>query len=136
MKKSLLFLISICTVTLLSGCGGGPSAPPVATHFSVTAVTTTATAGTPFNITVTALDASGGLVSTFNGPVAFTSSDAKAVLPVSGMLASGTGTFSVTMKTAGAQTITVTYATLTGSSPAVMVSASAPTQFSVVAPAT
>jgi Putative Ig domain/Kelch motif/Galactose oxidase, central domain len=138
MKKSLLLLISMFSSSSFVGCGGGSSTPtpPIATHFSVTTATSTPTAGTQFNFTVTALDASGNLVSTYDGTVQFTSSDAKAVLPATGALISGTGTFPVTMNTAGPQTITATASSLIGSSPSFMVSASAPAQFSVTTPAT
>jgi hypothetical protein len=59
MKKFLLALVSICTLCLLSACGGNGSSPhtSVATHFSVTSPTN-ATVGVAFNFTVTALDAS------------------------------------------------------------------------------
>jgi hypothetical protein len=81
-----------------------PAAP--ATHLSVTAPAT-AGSGVSFNATVTALDASNQPVPTFSGPVHFTSSDPSATLPADTTL-NGTGTFSVTLATAGTQTITVT----------------------------
>lgn len=135
MKKSLLFLLSTCSLWLLNGCGGGSTITKqdVATHFSVTSATATPTAGIAFNVTVTALDAAGQMVTTYSGTVHFTSSNGQAVQPPSGALATGTGTFSVTLNTVGAQAITATdAASLTGSSPSLAVSA-APlaTQFSV-----
>ncbi len=78
-----------------------------ATHFSVTAPGT-ATAGTAFSVTVTALDASNAVVTGYTGTVHFTSSDGQAVLPANSTLTNGVGTFSVTLKTAGAQTIAAT----------------------------
>jgi uncharacterized repeat protein (TIGR01451 family) len=78
-----------------------------ATHFSVTAPGT-ATAGTAFSVTVTALDASNAVVTGYTGTVHFTSSDGAAVLPANSTLTNGVGTFSVTLKTAGAQTIAAT----------------------------
>jgi len=108
-----------------------------ATHFSVTAPGT-ATAGTPFNVTVTALDASNAVVTGYTGTVHFTSSDAQAVLPANSTLTNGVGAFSVTLKTAGAQTIAATdtvTASITGTSGAITVSAAATaTHFSVTAP--
>ena len=144
MKKSLLLLISICSLWLLNGCGGGSSSPPpltpdVATHFSVTPATATPIAGTAFNFTVTALDGSNGVVSSYAGTVHFTSSDGQAMLPANSTLTSGTGTFSVTMKTVGGQTITATDAatlSITGTSNSINVTGPPATHFSVTAPAT
>ena len=78
-----------------------------ATHFSVTAPGT-ATAGTAFNITVTALTAANATATGYTGTVHFTSTDGAAVLPANSTLTNGAGTFSVTLKTAGAQTIAAT----------------------------
>jgi hypothetical protein len=114
------------------------SASNAATHFSVTAPAN-ATAGTAFNFTVTALDASNATATGYTGTVHFTSSDGSAVLPANSTLTNGVGTFSVTLKTAGAQTIAATdtvTASITGSSGAITVSAAATaTHFSVSAPA-
>jgi hypothetical protein len=132
MKKSLLLLISISSLCLLNGCGTSAPPPPAATHFSVTSATATPTAGTAFNVTVNALDASNGVVSSYAGTVHFTSSDSQAVLPASSAITNGMGTFSVTLKTAGGQTITAT-ATIAGTSNSITVSAAAPSQFSVTA---
>jgi uncharacterized repeat protein (TIGR01451 family) len=104
---------------------GGAAA---ATHFSVTAPGT-ATAGTAFNVTVTALDASNAVVTGYTGTVHFTSSDGQAVLPVNSTLTNGVGTFSVTLKTAGAQTIAATdtvTASITGVSGTITVSGVGP----------
>ena len=144
MKKSLLLVISICSLWLLNGCSGGSSSPPpptpdIATHFSVTPATATPIAGTAFNFTVTALDGSNGVVSSYAGTVHFTSSDGQAVLPANSTLTSGTGTFSVTMKTVGGQTITATDAatlSITGTSNSINVTGPPATHFSVTAPAT
>jgi Domain of unknown function DUF11/Bacterial Ig-like domain (group 2)/Divergent InlB B-repeat domain len=99
-----------------------------ATHFSVTAPGT-ATAGTPFSVTVTALDASNAVVTGYTGTVHFTSSDTQAVLPANSTLTNGVGTFSATLKTAGAQTIAATdtvTAMITGASGTITVGAAAP----------
>lgn len=137
MKKSLLFLISICSLCFLAGCGGGVTTPPpVATHFSVTPASANATAGSSFNFTVTALDASGVAVPSYSGTLHFTSSDNQAVLPASSAIANGKASFQVTLKTAGPQTVTATDAnSLSGSSSSISVSNAAPTHFSVTAPA-
>ncbi len=109
-----------------------------ATHFSVTAPAA-ATAGTAFNFTVTALDATNATVTGYAGTVHFTSSDGQAVLPANATLTNGVGTFSTTLKTTGAQTITATdtvTASITGTSATITVSAAAATHFTVSAPAT
>ena len=136
MKKSLLFLLSICGLGFLNGCGSGSTTPPppVVKSFSVTPANATPTAGVAFNITVTALDNSGQVFPTYSGTVHFTSSDPQFVPPANSTMANGTGTFSVTLKTAGPQKITATdTASLTGTSSAIPVSAAAPSQFSVTA---
>lgn len=104
MKKSLLHVVAVCGGFVLNGCGAGT---PPATHLSLSTLGA-ATAGTPFNVTVSALDASNNVVTNYSGTVHFTSSDGQAVLPPDSPLTHGTGTFSVTFKTHGNQTITAT----------------------------
>jgi hypothetical protein len=138
MKKSSLLLILICGLSLLSGCGTTTTPPPIpmATHFSFSPANATPTAGTAFNVTVTALDSTNVAVPSYVGTVHFSSSDALAVLPPDSSLTSGTGTFSVTLKTAGNQTITATDTrALTGTFGPITVKTTGATQFSVV-PAT
>jgi len=79
----------------------------VATHLSVSTPANVG-AGVPFTITVTALDASGGTATGYNGTVSFTSTDATAVLPAASKLTAGVGTFQATLNTEGNQTITAT----------------------------
>jgi len=95
--------------------------------FSVTAPAIVV-AGTAFSLTVTAIDGSGNPVTDYPGRVQFTSTDGQAVLPSNSPLTSGTGTatFSVTLNTAGNQTITATdvvTATLAGTSNSIHVPA-------------
>ena len=78
-----------------------------ATHFSVS-TPSSATSGTSFNFTVTALDAGNNTATGYTGTVHFTSSDGSATLPSNAMLASGSGTFSATLAAAGNQTVTAT----------------------------
>jgi len=97
--------------------------------FSVTAPAIVI-AGTAFSFTVRAIDGSGNPVTDYLGRVQFTSTDGQAVLPSNSPLTSGTGTatFSVTLKTAGTQTITATdvgTAALTGTSNSIHVPAPA-----------
>ena len=96
---------------------GGQTSTSTVTHFGITA-TSTSTAGSSFSITVTALNSSNDTVTGYNGTVQFTSTDGQAVLPGNSALTAGVGTFSVTLKTAGSQTIQATDAAngaLTGS---------------------
>jgi hypothetical protein len=126
-KKLLLLLITIHSLCLLSACGGGTTTPPPATHLSVTAPAAAA-AGTAFNFTVTALDASNNVATTYSGTVHFTSIDSQASLPANSTLTNGTGTFSATLKTAGGQAITATDTvtpSITGTSNSITVSSAA-----------
>lgn len=133
MKKSLLVLISICSFCVLSACGGGRTPPPpAATHFSVT-TTASPSAGAAFNFTVTALAASGQTATSYSGTVHFTSTDSQAVLPANSTLVNGTGTFSVTLKTVGTQSITAmdtATASISGVLSSINVSAAVATHFS------
>jgi hypothetical protein len=77
----------------------------------VTPVSTTETAGAPFNVTVTAKDFYGNIATTYTGTIAFTSSDKKAMLPANYTFTTadnGAHTFSVTLNTTGTKTITAT----------------------------
>jgi hypothetical protein len=100
--------------------------------------TTTPTAGTGFNFTVAALDASNATVNSYAGTVHFSSSDSQAVLPANSSLTSGTGTLSATLKTSGIQIITAAdtaSSSIASNSSPTTVSAAATSQFSVTAPA-
>ncbi|MBV9493030.1 MAG: hypothetical protein JOZ54_02205 [Acidobacteria bacterium] len=128
------------TDTVSSGINGTSNdinvAPGAATHFAVNAPSN-AVAGTPFNFTVTALDASNNVATGFAGTAHFTSSDAQAVLPANAGLSSGTGTFPATLKTVGSQTITATDSVasgINGTSNNIDVAAGAATHFTVTAP--
>ncbi len=82
----------------------------VATHFSVTAPGSFAP-GTPFNVTVTALDASNATVTGYAGSVHFTTSAGSSTLPSDYTFVAGDNgahTFSVTLNASGLQTITAT----------------------------
>ncbi len=136
MKKSLLFLLFVCSLDVLcNACGSGNSTmtqSSAATHLSVTAPAS-ATSGTPVSFAVKALDASNNVVASYSGTVSFTSTDAKAMLPASSTLIMGTGNFFATFNTVGNQTITATdTASLAGKSSAIDVAtAPATTHFSV-----
>jgi hypothetical protein len=81
------------------------------THFSVSAPSST-TAGSPFDVTVSALDASNNIVTTYTGTIHFTTSDGNHVLPMDYTFVAGDNgvhTFmaGVTLRTAGSQTVSV-----------------------------
>jgi hypothetical protein len=81
-----------------------------ATHFSVTAPANV-TSGTPFSVTVTALDAYGNVATGYLGRVHFTSTDHKGTMPPDyTFLAADAGVhvFTAILRTNGTQTITVT----------------------------
>jgi YVTN family beta-propeller protein len=125
------------TVTsTITGSAGISVSTGTATHYTVTAPAG-ATAGTSFNVTVTALDQFNNVAAGYTGTVHFTSSDAQAILPANRTLTSGVGIFAVTLKTTGLQTVTATdtiTSTITGSSN-VTVSTSTATHYTVTAPA-
>jgi Bacterial Ig domain/Right handed beta helix region/Immunoglobulin I-set domain len=111
-----------------------------ATHFSVTAPAST-TAGNAFNMTVTALDAANNIATGYTSTVHFTSTDSQAALPVDYTFLpadNGSKTFSITLKTAGNQTITATdtvNAAINGTSSTINVLAGAATHYALTAPA-
>src|SRR5262249_32928875 len=88
------------------------------------------TAGVAQPLTVTLLDAYGNVATGYSGKVSFTSSDAQASLPASYAFNNkdaGVHTFSVTLKTTGTQSVTVTdtaNAALTATQSGISVSAS------------
>jgi hypothetical protein len=79
--------------------------------FLVSGYPSPTTAGQAHAVTVTALDSDGGVMTGYTGTVHFTSSDPQAVLPTDYTFTAadnGTRTFTVTLKTAGTQSISVT----------------------------
>ena len=83
----------------------GTGQAQVATHFSVTGPSPVS-AGAPFTVAFTALDASNHTVTGYAGTVHFISTDPAAGLPGDSTLSGGSGAFLVTLNTAGAQSIT------------------------------
>jgi ELWxxDGT repeat protein len=81
---------------------------PYGPSLAVSADSNTPTAGVSDTFTITALNADGTVNTSFNDPVAITSSDTKAILPTSVTFTNGVGQFSATFKTAGTQSITAT----------------------------
>ena len=82
--------------------------PGAATSLVVNSFPSTITAGISGTVTVTAKDANGNTVIGYASTVHFTSSDPAAVLPANATLTNGVGTFTVTLKTPGTQSITAT----------------------------
>src|SRR5262249_19236892 len=90
---------------------GETAAPGTATGKTGTPLAQTV--GAPFTVTVNSVDANWNVRST-NDTVAITSSDANAILPTNAALVGGIKTFSVTLKTAGATTVTASDVTHAG----------------------
>jgi autotransporter-associated beta strand protein len=89
--------------------GPGVVVNPAATsRLNVAGFASPATAGVAGNITLTAVDPYGNVTPSYAGTVHFASTDPRAVLPADTTLTNGVGTFSVTLKTAGAQALTAT----------------------------
>jgi len=112
--------------------------PGPATHF-VVAAPATAVVGTPLSFTVTAKDGYGNIATGYAGTIAFSATDPAATLPASATLTAGVGTFSITFKTPGSQTITATDTatpSITGTSGPIVVSPGVAVSFVVTAPAT
>jgi hypothetical protein len=107
--------ISVADPATSSATGGTPVAvsPGAAAVFDIT-FPSTVTAGAAFALAVTVRDAYGNVVPSFTGTVTFASSDKNASLPANYTFTTGQGgdngvhTFSLTLKTAGTESITVT----------------------------
>jgi hypothetical protein len=91
---------------IFDGFINGPPAQVAALAVSAPA---TVTAGQSFNVTVTARDYNGATVPSYAGTVHFATSDPapNVVLPPDSPLTNGAGTFALTLRTAGQQSITV-----------------------------
>ncbi len=104
--------------------------------FLVSGFPSPATAGEARNITVAALDNAGNVLTGYTGTMHFTSSDYQAGLPADYTFTagdSGMHTFTVTLKTAGTQSLTAsdTDGTITGSQVGIVVSPAAASTFVV-----
>ena len=94
-----------------------------AQHFAVSAPANAVT-GTPISITVTAQDAYNNTVPGYTGTVHISGTDASATLPSNATLTNGLGTFNVTLKSPGNQSITAAdtaIASLTGATNTIIV---------------
>jgi ELWxxDGT repeat protein len=114
--------------------------PAAASTMTVGGFPSTTTAGVAGNVTVTLKDPYGNIASGYTGTVRWTSSDAKAVLPANYTFTAvdaGQHTFSVTLKTAGTQAITVAdtlNSVFTATQGGITVNAGAASQFLISAP--
>jgi len=109
----------------------------VATHLVVSAPLS-ATAGSAFNVNVTAEDDSGNIADTYSGTVHFTSTDPTSALHADTVLTKGTGSFSTTLYTAAPNLIrardTAT-ATITGTA-GITINPDAVNHFTLTTPTT
>src|SRR5712692_9911106 len=107
-----------------------------ATHFSV-AAPAAVTAGTSFNVTVTAQDGANATDATFVGVTTITSSDGAAVLGTNPYTYTGGDAgvhiFAITLNTPGSRTLTFTAGSVTGTATVNVVAPA--THLAVVAPA-
>ena len=90
--------------TTVNGSGTISVSPLPTTHFAIE-LPANFTAGAGFRFTVTAENQNNVLTTGFTGTVDFTSSDSLARLPADSTLASGLGTFSATLFSAGSQSL-------------------------------
>ena len=150
--RPLTALVSALAVLVALGTGVsvGADAPagvnvaipvaPATDHLVLTAPVGT-TAGSPFSLVVTAVDASGATTPGYRGTVHFSSSDSQALLAPDYAFTGDTGdhgshSFTLTLKASGSQAISATDSTngaITGSASA-LVAAAAADHLSVVAP--
>jgi hypothetical protein len=104
------------TQDILSWSGRFSQAPAQLNSYVVSAPATS-TAGNPFQVTVTAMDQNGNVFTSYNGTVHFSSNDGQAMLPADYQFTAGDNgahTFTVTLKTAGNETVNVNDSVKTG----------------------
>ena len=124
-----------------SGTESGITVLPGAASQVVLIAASGSTAGTPFNITVTARDLYNNTAAGYTGTVHFTSSDGRAGLPDDYTFQpadAGVHTFTagIALKTAGGQTVAVSDGALSPSIADIAVTAAAVSQLVVTAPVT
>jgi uncharacterized repeat protein (TIGR03803 family) len=124
-----------------AGSDTGISVTPAATAALVFInVPSSTTAGSAFTLTMTAEDAYGNTTPGYTGTIHFTSSDPRAVLPANYTFTTadaGQHTFSVTLKTAGTQSVTAAdtvTGSITGTATGIAVTPAAASQFLLSAP--
>jgi len=105
-------------------------------YFIVTGPTSV-TAGSAATFTISVLNPDGSADTNYSGTVHITSSDPQASLPANFTLTGGTATFTVTLKTAGVQSLTATDTVtsgITGSDASISVTPAAASRFILSAP--
>jgi hypothetical protein len=129
------------TTGIVSGTDAGITVnAAAASTLSVAGFPSPTIAGVAGNFTVTARDAYRNIATSYVGTVHFISSDGKASLPANYTFTAsdaGVHTFSATLKTAGAQSLTATdttSASITGTDAGIMVDPAAAFQFVITAP--
>ena len=130
-------LVAVALIAVpISFFAAGTANAAAATHFSVTAPAS-AVVGNAVTVTVTALDSSNAVATTYAGTVHFTSNDAGAVLPPNSTFSGGVGSFAVRFSTVGTRHVTATdtSSSITGTSGSVNVTQST-THLSATAAAT
>jgi hypothetical protein len=100
------------TSTVVTGGYGLSSAsivvsPAAASTFTIAGLPATVTRGVAQSFTVTTKDSYGNTVTSYSGPVQFSSSDSQAILPPDAILTGGAGTFQVVFTSLGTQSLTV-----------------------------
>jgi uncharacterized repeat protein (TIGR03803 family) len=114
--------------------------PAAASALVFSNVPSSSAAGSAFTLALTVEDAYGNTATGYTGTVHFSSSDARAVLPANYTFTSGDAgkhTFSVTLKTAGTQSVTATNTatgSITGSVSGIVVHPAAASKFVLGAP--
>jgi hypothetical protein len=114
--------------------------PAAAAALVFSSVPASTTAGSAFTLTLTARDAYGNTATGYTGTVHFKSSDARAVLPANYTFTSsdaGSHTFSVTLETAGTQSVTASdtiTSSITGTASGIAVNPAAAAKFLLTAP--
>ena len=110
--------------------------PLNASHFAVSIAPGNDIAGSSSIVTVTAEDLFNNVVTTFLGPVHFSSTDPTATLPPNSAITGGSGQFAVTWRTAGFQTVTAADSldNIGGVSNLVSISPASATHFVVAGP--
>ena len=123
----------------ISGVSGSVAVgAAAASSLTLTGAPGSATAGAGFSVIVTAMDPYGNVATGYMGTTVFLSTDPQAALPSGyafGPADAGTHAFSVTLKTAGSQTVSVSDGPLNATSGGVAVAPAAAASLTVDAPA-